>query len=237
MTGSVPREFIKRGFDICFATLLMICTAPLLVFAAIGVSVTSTGPIFYKARRAGKGGTPFAMYKFRTMTVGADNQSAVTAPGDHRVFPFGSLLRQTKIDELPQLWNVIAGDMSFVGPRPEDPKIVERDYTPWMLETLNVRPGLTSPGAVYGYIFGEQLLESQDPEGSYARNLLPPKLALERAYMERADLVGDIHYIALTVSAVLAHISGRRVSLPSRDIEAAKFWAPQGPYPAANFKT
>lgn len=236
MTGTVPDRtpagrIVKRLFDILVAAGALIVLSPVLIAAAIGIRATSPGPIFYKARRAGRGGDPFEMLKFRTMHVGADRQSAITAATDRRVFGFGGLLRRLKIDELPQFWNILIGDMSLVGPRPEDPRIVARDYTGWMKETLLVLPGVTSPGAVYGYVFGEALLDDDDPEGSYARRLLPPKLALERAYLERAGFLGDLGYILLTALAILAHVAGREVRLPRADIAAARRWAPQGPFP------
>jgi lipopolysaccharide/colanic/teichoic acid biosynthesis glycosyltransferase len=167
------------------------------------------------------------------MHVGSDRSSAITAPGDRRVFGFGAVLRRLKIDELPQFWNILTGDISVVGPRPEDPAIVARDYTDWMRETLSVRPGITGPGSVYGYIYGDALLDPADPEASYARDLLPPKLALERAYLDRASLSRDLGYIGLTAWAICAHLLGRPVSLPRADVEAARRWAPQGPYPGA----
>ncbi len=224
-------RFFKRLFDALVASMALIALSPLLILAAIGIKATSPGPIFYKAKRVGKGAQPFAMLKFRTMHVDSDKQSAITAPSDKRIFGFGLLLRKLKIDELPQFWNIIVGDMSFVGPRPEDPKIVTKDYTTWMKETLLVTPGVTSPGAVYGYVFGDALLDDADPEGSYARNLLPPKLALERAYLERAGFLTDLGYILLTARAIVAHMTGRKVGLPQADVEGARRWAPQGPYP------
>ncbi len=222
---------LKRGFDVALAVLVLGLTSPLLALAALGIKLTSEGPILYRAKRAGLHGAPFEMLKFRTMPVGSDRSSAITAPGDQRVFGFGAVLRRLKIDELPQFWNILSGDISVVGPRPEDPAIVARDYTDWMRETLSVRPGITGPGSVYGYIYGDALLDPADPEGSYARALLPPKLALERAYLDRASLRGDLGYIALTAWAICAHLLGRPVALPRADVAAARRWAPQGPYP------
>jgi lipopolysaccharide/colanic/teichoic acid biosynthesis glycosyltransferase len=220
----------KRTVDGIVALIALLITLPILLFAALGIRIASPGPVFYKARRIGKNGQPFYMLKFRTMHINSDRASAITAPSDSRIFGFGVWLRRLKIDEFPQFWNILVGDMSLVGPRPEDPKIVDRDYVSWMRETLLVSPGVTGPGSVYGYIFGDALLEETDPEGSYARNLLPPKLALERAYMERAGLISDLSYILLTLWAIVAHMLGRDVNLPQTDIEAALKWAPQGPY-------
>lgn len=225
---------LKRLFDILFAVGALVVSAPLLVVAALGVRATSPGPVLYRAHRVGRGGQVFAMHKFRTMHTGTAEQSAITAPGDTRIYPFGALLRRLKIDELPQFWDILCGHMSVVGPRPEDPQIVARDYSDWMRATLADRPGVTSPGAVYGYLYGEALLDPADPEGSYRDALLPPKLALERAYLERANVVRDLGWIWRTLAAVLAHARGRTIPLPAAEIEAARQWAPQGPYPSAS---
>lgn len=223
-------RLVKRAVDVIIALIALLITLPALVFAAAGIKIASQGPVLYKARRVGKNGQTFYMLKFRTMHVNSDRASAITAPSDSRIFGFGVFLRRLKIDEFPQFWNILVGDMSLVGPRPEDPKIVEQDYVDWMQETLLVSPGVTGPGSVYGYIFGDALLDETDTEGSYTRNLLPPKLALERAYMERAGLMSDLGYILLTIWAIIAHMLGRDVKLPQADIKAALRWAPQGPY-------
>lgn len=217
---------IKRLFDIVVAALALLVAAPFIVVAAIGIMLTSPGPIFYRARRAGRDGALFTMYKLRTMHVAQNEASSITSPGDSRIFPFGNLIRRLKIDELPQFWNILNGNMSFVGPRPEAPDIVEKHYSDWMHETLQIRPGVTSPGAIYNYLMADTLLEDSDPEGSYVRNLLPPKLALERAYLERANFFSDLTYIVLTAWAIMAHVLGRDVRLPEADIKNARRWAP-----------
>lgn len=222
---------IKRLFDIAVAALALLVATPFIAVAAIGIILTSPGPIFYRARRAGRNGAVFTMYKLRSMHVAQNEASSITSPGDNRIFPFGNLIRRLKIDELPQFWNILNGNMSLVGPRPEAPDIVDKHYTDWMHETLRTRPGVTSPGAIYNYLMADILLDDNDPEGSYARNLLPPKLALERAYLERASFVSDLGYVVMTVRAIIAQNLGRKVCLPHTDIEVARQWAPQGPYP------
>ncbi len=222
----------KRLFDIVVATLALLVAAPFIIAAAIGIVLTSPGPIFHRARRAGRNGAPFTMYKLRTMRVVQDQASSITSPCDNRIFPFGNLLRRLKVDELPQFWNILNGNMSLVGPRPEAPDIVEKHYTDWMLGTLRIRPGVTSPGAIYNYLMADTLLDDNDPEGSYASKLLPPKLALERAYLERASFFSDLGYIVLTGRAIVAHILGGDVRLPEADINNARRWVPQGPYPS-----
>lgn len=214
----------KRLFDMVVSAALLIAAVPVMAVAAIGIALTSPGPIFYRAERMGRGERPFAMYKFRTMRVRAETGSEITGPNDARIFPFGHLLRLTKIDELPQLWNVLVGDMSIVGPRPESVAIVRQCYNGWMKETLAVRPGITSPGAIFGYTHGDVYLDDADPEGSYADRLLAPKLAIERAYLDRASLAGDIAVIFRTVVAVLCFVFGRRRFALPREAASATRW-------------
>lgn len=222
----------KRLFDIAAAVFALLISAPFIAVAAIGIMLTSPGTIFYRARRVGRNGEVFTMYKLRTMHVDQSKTSSITSPEDSRIFPFGALIRRLKLDELPQFWNIVNGNMSLVGPRPEAPDIVEKHYTDWMHETLRIRPGVTSPGAIYNYIMADTLLDDGDAEGSYARKLLPPKLALERAYQERASFISDLGYVVLTAWAILAHVLGREVRLPEADVVNARRFAPQGPYPS-----
>ena len=229
MRGAVA----KRLFDVPVAALLLLLCSPVLVIAALGIWLTSPGPLLYRARRTGRHGTEFYMFKLRTMHVETASASAITAPGDTRIFPFGRVIREFKIDELPQFWNILIGDMSLVGPRAEDPMIVSLHYSDWMIETLSVAPGLTSPGAIYGYMVSDTFLDPNDPESSYVARLLRPKLALERAYIERANFVQDICYIILTIWAIIGRAFGRQTLLPQADIEAAKKWAPEGFYPSS----
>jgi lipopolysaccharide/colanic/teichoic acid biosynthesis glycosyltransferase len=221
---------VKRLFDIAVAAILLLFSAPLLAAAALGILLSSPGPLLYRARRAGRNGVPFEMLKLRTMHVGTAGASAITAPGDARVFAFGGLIRNLKIDELPQFWNILTGDLSLVGPRAEDPAIVARDYNDWMKETLRVAPGVTSPGAIYNYLMADVLLDPANPEGSYVERMLTPKLALERAYIDRAGFFSDMHYVILTAWAIVGQALGRPATLPAIDIDAARRWAPDGPY-------
>src|SRR5437762_13831534 len=131
------------------------------------------------------------MYKLRTMHLGAGAGSVITAQHDPRVFAFGRPLRRLKIDELPQLLNLLRGDMSLVGPRPQHPDIVRSYYAPEHGETLRVRPGLASPGSLYDSTHGAPLVCSVDPERAYAERLLPLVLALDRGYVRRASLSSD----------------------------------------------
>lgn len=219
---------MKRAFDVVVALVFLVALAPLMAVAAIGIRLASPGPVLFRARRTGRGGAPFEMLKFRSMHVAAPGAEggAITAHGDGRVFGFGRLIRRVKIDEIPQALNVLRGEMSVVGPRPEDPRIVEDSYTDWMRETLDVRPGLTSPGSVWYYARAEQLITADDPEGSYVRHVLTPKLAIERAYLERMGFWNDLATAVRTIMAVLGQMTGRTV-MPARvDMERALEWCP-----------
>lgn len=152
-----------RPLDVAAAAVALLPAAPLCLVAAAGIWLCDGRPVLYESRRVGRGGAAFTMYKFRTMRcagrgVRTNGGGLITAARDSRVFAFGAWLRRWKIDELPQLVNVLRGDMAIIGPRPEDPVIVERFYTPLARETLAVRPGLASPGSIYNFTHGERQL-------------------------------------------------------------------------------
>jgi len=208
---------VKRLFDIALTALALVACVPILIVAALGIRLSSPGPVLYRAIRAGRRGRLFTMYKLRTMenrVAGASapepKESVITAANDSRVFPFGALLRRAKVDELPQLFNILRGDMAFVGPRPEDPKVVAQHYTPEQWETLDVAPGLTSPGALYSTTHGERWLTEEEAERNYYEHLLPLKLALDRVYVRHASMSYDLGVIARTVTIVAGRALGRR---------------------------
>jgi len=208
---------VKRIFDIVAALSALIVLSPILLLAAVAIKTTSRGPIIYKANRVGVGGRIFAMYKFRTMRdlkelpEGQDKRTArlITAGRDPRIFRVGSILRKLKIDELPQLVNIITGDMSVVGPRPEDPKIVRTYYSEDEHEVFQVRPGLSSPGTLYDYLVGEERVHGLDPERSYAEKVLPKKLALERYYVRNMSFQYDLAIIIKTISFIIKKVWGK----------------------------
>ncbi len=201
----------KRLFDVVVAALGLVVAAPVLLVAAVGIRLSSPGPIIYRARLVGRGGHPFTMYKLRTMHLDhPGSRSVITAEGDARVFAFGRPLRRLKIDELPQLVNVLRGEMSVVGPRPQHPDIVRSYYAPEHGETLRVRPGLASPGSLYDSTHGEPLVGSADPERAYAERLLPLVLALDRVYVRRASLWYDATIVGRTLMVIAASVFGRR---------------------------
>lgn len=198
-----------RGFDIVVAAAGLLASAPFLLAGAIGIVLSSPGPILYRARRVGLYGVEFDMYKLRTMHVRLDSGPAITSFRDNRVFRFGSLLRLLKIDELPQLINILRGDMSVIGPRPEDPDIVRDAYSTEAWETLSVRPGLTSPGSVYYYTHLETFLQGNDPTAEYRELILPVKIALDRIYVRNSSLPYNIRLMARTAVAILTRAMGR----------------------------
>lgn len=200
----------KRLLDLFLASIGLIVSAPVILLAAIGIRASSRGPVFYRALRVGRHRRPFVMYKLRSMHVGNHGQSAITAKDDPRVFPFGVWLRRSKLDELPQFVNVLLGDMSIVGPRPEDPKFVEEHYAAVHFETLEVRPGLTSPSSLYDYAHGEPNLTSLDVERQYVEQLLPIKLALEVVYVRRASVRYDLAIVRRTICMIVRVLLGRR---------------------------
>jgi lipopolysaccharide/colanic/teichoic acid biosynthesis glycosyltransferase len=163
--------------------------------------LSDRGPIFYRANRIGKSGVTFAVYKFRTMIVDADKIGpAVTASGDSRVTPIGAFLRRTKLDELPQLLNVLSGEMSLVGPRPEDPRYVSL-YTPAQRQILDFVPGITSAASL-AYRHEEQMLTGDDWETVYHQKVMPEKIAIDLAYMGSANVITDLKLIFQTVFAM-----------------------------------
>lgn len=202
---------VKRAFDIALAGASLLLLSPLLLIAAAGVRLSAPGPAFYSAKRAGIGGSAFYMYKFRTMRLRkGEGDSAITGANDTRIFPLGRLLRALKIDELPQLWNVLKGDMSLVGPRPEDFNLARDHYTDEQRLTLDVLPGIASPGSIYNYMFAGKLLVGADPERIYIEKLLPAKLALELDYVRRASFALDLKIILQTITVIIQIALGRR---------------------------
>jgi lipopolysaccharide/colanic/teichoic acid biosynthesis glycosyltransferase len=181
----------RRLVDVAVAAAALAVLSPVLAVVGLLIRFSSPGPVVYRARRVGLHGQTFTIFKFRTMRTEADGGGAITASGDPRVYPLGSWLRRHKVDELPQLVNVLRGEMSLIGPRPEDPQIVATHYRDEHLLTLDVRPGLTSPGSLYNCTHGEAMLTGPDPDTAYAAHVLPVKLALDLVYLRRGRGVGQ----------------------------------------------
>jgi len=182
-----------------FSAAALIGLLPIFIAIAILVKVTSRGPVIFKQTRVGFKGRHFSVYKFRTMIAQAERMgSSVTTQGDARITTFGHFLRATKLDELPQLWNVLVGDMSWVGPRPDVPGFADRLEGPDRI-ILSVRPGLTGP-ATLKYRNEEAILARQpDPERFNAEVIYPDKVRLNREYVERQSFGSDLKYILMTL--------------------------------------
>ncbi len=189
----------KRFYDVVLAGLGLAVLSPVLVALAVLIVITDGRPVFYRQKRIGRNGRPFEMWKFRTMIVHADqNGPAITRGGDQRVTRIGRVLRATKVDELPQLWNVVKGDMSLVGPRPEVARYVEQ-YTGEQREVLDYRPGITDL-ATLRFRHEETLLrQAGNLEEFYVRICMPRKIQMNLEYGRQANLVTDTWIILQTV--------------------------------------
>jgi len=200
---------MKRVFDVVASSALIVLTSPIVALAAAAVVLGSRGPAFHRGTRVGRDGRRFEMIKLRTMQVGAESHGpAITAQGDPRINAVGRVLRRTKIDEIPQLINVVRGEMSLVGPRPEAPEFVAH-YTPDQRKVLSVRPGVTGPAAL-AFIDEEELLPEGDTAEHYLRAVMPRKLELDLEYVRTATFGGDLRILGQTAVAVLSRLLRRR---------------------------
>jgi lipopolysaccharide/colanic/teichoic acid biosynthesis glycosyltransferase len=189
---------IQRAIEWFMSLVGLILLLPLFVVIALAVKACDGGPVFYLSKRVGKMGRLFDIYKFRTMVTDADGHGGkVTVSGDPRVTPVGRVLRRYKLDEFPQLFNVLKGEMSLVGPRPEDPRYVVY-YTEQQRKLLWCRPGITSPASVR-YRNEENLLQGKDWERDYTQNILPRKLDIELRYLPHRTLWTDLGIVMRTL--------------------------------------
>ena len=201
-------QVIKRVFDIFFALLGLICTSPFWLIAFIGIIVSDWGPIFYKANRIGKGNKLFKMYKFRSMKVFHTTKSGSEAslrPDEDRFFAFGRFIRKVKIDELPQLLNVLNGAMSIIGPRPVAQDQFELFRTgKWNL-AAQVSAGLSGPAALYDFIYGDQFTDEKE----YMEKVFETRRELEYVYVKKAGLLYDLKMIVYTVICIFYAFIGK----------------------------
>ncbi|HXG23605.1 MAG TPA: sugar transferase [Chthonomonadales bacterium] len=194
-------ERAKRLLDVCVAGLLLLLLLPLLLLFALLVWFSSPGPVLFRQQRVGKEGRLFWLYKFRTMYVDGGGPS-ITAHGDARITPMGRWLRRWKLDELPQLLNVLRGEMSLVGPRPEVPEYVQL-YTEEQRQVLNVRPGITGVTQLEFRHEEELLAGQEDVEAYYRQTILPAKLRLDLRYVRERTLLGDLCLLWRTLLILL----------------------------------
>jgi lipopolysaccharide/colanic/teichoic acid biosynthesis glycosyltransferase len=193
---------LKRGFDLLFSSLGLVVLSPLLVIIGAAIKLSSKGPVLYSGVRVGREGKPFEMLKFRTMVTNAEAIGGSSTPEDDpRVTRVGRFLRRGKLDELPQLLNVVAGSMSFVGPRPQVQWAVDR-YTPEERLVLSVRPGITDYASLRFANEGEILKGSTDPDKDYMEKIHPEKMRLSLEYIRNRSFRRDLSIIAQTLGAV-----------------------------------
>ena len=191
---SSGRLYRKRLFDMVCAALGLLVLSPVLLLCALLVGLTSPGGVLFRQERVGKDGVPFTIYKFRSMRT--DNAGLkISTSSDSRITPVGRVLRKTKLDELPQLWNVLKGDMSFVGPRPEVREYTDL-YTPEQRQVLLVRPGITGLASI-------RYRNENDPNRTYIEEVMPAKLALDLEYIPRACVSYDVRLILETLVTVV----------------------------------
>ncbi len=212
----------KRAFDLIVATAaLVLCLPLLLLIAATCLLLNGRGPILFRQPRVGQFGRVFHIHKFRTMRAGTGR--AVTSDGDSRITSVGRILRATKLDELPQLLDVVAGSMSLVGPRPEIPLYVDCWPTKARERILSVRPGITDPASIAYRHESAELARAADPERHYVTVVLPRKVAMYVKYVERMSFREDVRILVQTVRAVVGSgpASGRDTQLWTNSPAAA----------------
>jgi lipopolysaccharide/colanic/teichoic acid biosynthesis glycosyltransferase len=191
---------MRRLFDIVASTTGLLVLSPFLALLAGAVRLSSPGPIFHRGERVGRGGKLFVLYKFRSMRV-EENGPAITRANDPRITAVGRFLRKTKLDELPQLINVLAGQMSVVGPRPEVPRYVAM-YDAGQRRILTARPGMTSPASLL-YRAEEEQLVGAEWERAYIEKIMPEKLRIDLEYLERRTFRSDLSVIGQTIATLL----------------------------------
>lgn len=202
MTGdsgpTLPALVIKRAFDVVLSAFALLVSFPLIALGAVAMRLETGEPGIFRQTRIGRGGQPFTIYKIRTMRTLDDTQSTVTVSGDARVTRVGAMLRRLKVDELPQLWNVLRGDMSFVGPRPDVPGYADR-LPPQYQAILTMRPGITGP-ATLRYRDEEQILaQVEDPEWYNDNVLYVDKSRINLKYVTEYRFRYDLYYLAVTI--------------------------------------
>ena len=193
---------LKRIFDTILSLFGLIILLPFMLIIAIFIKLDSKGPIFFKQVRVTKNGREFKIFKYRTMRVGSDKFSQITVGRDSRITKVGDFLRKYKLDEIPQLINVLIGDMSLVGPRPEVPKYVAL-YTEEQREILKVRAGITDYASIEFSNENDILANETDPEKAYIEKIMPRKIGLNKKYLSEISVMTDIKIILLTIKKIL----------------------------------
>jgi len=195
----------KRLFDLLLSALGLLLLAPLMLAIAAWIKLDSRGPVFFRQQRIGRFGVPFDIHKFRTMAHRDGDGPLITVGDDDRITRAGTFLRRSKLDELPQLIDVLRGAMSVVGPRPEVPRYVAVYPAALRDKVLSVRPGITDLASIRYRDEGALLARAADPEREYREVVLPAKLRLAAEYVDQASLATDLRLIGLTLKALLTH--------------------------------
>ena len=193
---------LKRIFDITLSLFGLIILLPFMLIIAILIKIDSKGSVFFKQIRVTKNGKEVKIFKYRTMRVGSDKYSQITVGKDGRITKIGSFLRKYKLDEIPQLINVLIGDMSLVGPRPEVPKYVAL-YTDEQKEILKVRAGITDYASIEFSDENDLLALEEEPEKAYIEKIMPKKIELNKKYLSETSVLTDIKIILLTIKKIL----------------------------------
>ena len=193
---------LKRIFDIILSLFGLIILFPFMLMIAILIKLDSEGTVFFKQVRVTKNGREFKIFKYRTMKIGSDKYSQITVGKDDRITKIGMFLRKYKLDEIPQLINVLLGDMSLVGPRPEVPKYVAL-YTEGQKEILKVRAGITDYASIEFSDENDLLASEKDPEKAYIEKIMPKKIELNKKYLSEISILTDIKIILLTIKKIL----------------------------------
>ena len=203
------QKYVKRFFDILLCSFALIVLSPLFLITAAAIKLSSPGPVLYFSERAGRNKKPFHFYKFRSMHQTRNDKGMFIADAD-RVFPVGKIIRRLKIDELPQLINVIRGDMSIVGPRPMVASAVDKLYSGKYEKVSSIQPGLTSAASLYDYTVGDTYKDDK----AYIREVLPVKLEMELYYVEHESFVYDVQLILRTVVTILQVLCKKKTFKP-----------------------
>lgn len=206
---------MKRIFDIIVAIIACVILIIPWIIISVVIKIQSPGPVIYKARRVGLNGEIFTLYKFRSMCVDSGSIHATTLRNDSRIFPFGKILRKSKLDETPQFVNILLGQMSLVGPRPEDEDNSKKFYVGEFERILSVRPGLSSPASLYDYTHGE-LYEDEE---SYINKFLPKKLAVELYYIKNMSICYDLQIIVRTIVTIIQIMIGIREFKEPKEVD------------------
>lgn len=198
-------KIIKRCFDFFCALLALIVLSPIFILTALGIMISDWGPIFYKANRIGKGNKPFKMYKFRSMRVDKGANEASLRPDEDRIFAFGHFIRKVKIDELPQLLNILNGTMSVIGPRPVAKDQFDLFRTGKWNEAAKVAVGLSGPAALYDFIYGDQIT---DPD-EYMEKVFETRRELEYVYVKKMSFEYDMKMVVYTIICIFYALFGK----------------------------